>query len=58
MSDTLPHFRYGSRRVGALVLIAFGIFVIAVLQAGLRARSVQVHPEPAGDPAGELAWPG
>ena len=34
MSDTLPHFRYGSRRVGTLILIAFGIFVIAVLQAG------------------------
>jgi phospholipid/cholesterol/gamma-HCH transport system substrate-binding protein len=34
VSDTLPHFRYGSRRVGTLILIAFGIFVIAVLQAG------------------------
>lgn len=34
MSDTLPHFRYVSRRVGTLILIAFGIFVIAVLQAG------------------------
>ena len=35
MSDTLPRFRYASRRVGMLVLIAFGIFVIAVLQAGV-----------------------
>lgn len=33
MSDTLPQFRYTSRRVGALLLIAFGLFVIAVLQA-------------------------
>jgi phospholipid/cholesterol/gamma-HCH transport system substrate-binding protein len=35
MSDSLPRFRYASRRVGMLVLIAFGIFVIAVLQAGV-----------------------
>jgi phospholipid/cholesterol/gamma-HCH transport system substrate-binding protein len=35
MSDALPRFRYASRRVGALVLIAFAIFVIAVLQAGV-----------------------
>jgi len=35
MSDALPRFRYVSRRVGALVLIAFGIFVIALLQAGV-----------------------
>jgi phospholipid/cholesterol/gamma-HCH transport system substrate-binding protein len=35
MSDGLPHFRYVSRRVGALVLIAFGIFAIALLQAGV-----------------------
>jgi phospholipid/cholesterol/gamma-HCH transport system substrate-binding protein len=35
MSDSLPYFRYASRRVGALVLIAFAIFVVAVLQAGL-----------------------
>ena len=35
MSDALPHFRYVSRRVGALVLIAFGIFAIALLQAGV-----------------------
>jgi phospholipid/cholesterol/gamma-HCH transport system substrate-binding protein len=35
MSDALPRFRYVSRRVGALVLIAFAIFVIAVLQAGV-----------------------
>jgi phospholipid/cholesterol/gamma-HCH transport system substrate-binding protein len=35
MSDSLPYFRYASRRVGALVLIAFAIFVAAVLQAGL-----------------------
>jgi phospholipid/cholesterol/gamma-HCH transport system substrate-binding protein len=34
VSDTLPRFRYASRRVGALILIAFGIFVIAALQAG------------------------
>ena len=33
MSGTLPRFRYTSRRVGALLLIAFGLFVIAVLQA-------------------------
>jgi phospholipid/cholesterol/gamma-HCH transport system substrate-binding protein len=35
MSDALPHSRYVSRRVGALVLIAFGIFAIALLQAGV-----------------------
>src|SRR5918995_5347915 len=35
MSDGLPHFRYVSRRVGALVLIAFGTFVIALLEAGV-----------------------
>jgi phospholipid/cholesterol/gamma-HCH transport system substrate-binding protein len=35
MSDSLPYFRYASRRVGALMLIAFAIFVVAVLQAGL-----------------------
>jgi phospholipid/cholesterol/gamma-HCH transport system substrate-binding protein len=35
MSDALPRFRYVSRRVGALVLIAFGIFAIALLQAGV-----------------------
>ena len=35
MSDGLPQFRYVSRRVGALVLIAFGIFAIALLQAGV-----------------------
>jgi phospholipid/cholesterol/gamma-HCH transport system substrate-binding protein len=35
MSDGLPHFRYVSRRVGVLVLIAFGIFAIALLQAGV-----------------------
>ena len=35
MSDSLPYFRYASRRVGALVLVAFAIFVVAVLQAGL-----------------------
>ncbi|MGH6899208.1 MAG: MlaD family protein [Geminicoccaceae bacterium] len=35
MSDALPRFRYASRRVGTLVLIALGIFVIAVLQAGV-----------------------
>jgi phospholipid/cholesterol/gamma-HCH transport system substrate-binding protein len=34
VSDTLSHFRSESRRVGTLILIAFGIFVIAVLQAG------------------------
>ena len=33
MSDPLPRFRYASRRVGALILIALGIFVIAVLEA-------------------------
>jgi phospholipid/cholesterol/gamma-HCH transport system substrate-binding protein len=35
MSNVLPQFRYVSRRVGALVLIAFGIFAIALLQAGV-----------------------
>jgi phospholipid/cholesterol/gamma-HCH transport system substrate-binding protein len=35
MSDGLPRFRYVSRRVGALVMIAFGIFAIALLQAGV-----------------------
>jgi phospholipid/cholesterol/gamma-HCH transport system substrate-binding protein len=35
MSNALPQFRYVSRRVGALVLIAFGIFAIALLQAGV-----------------------
>ncbi|HSA82082.1 MAG TPA: MlaD family protein [Geminicoccaceae bacterium] len=33
MSDPQPHLRYASRRVGAFILIAFGLFVIAVLQA-------------------------
>ena len=33
MSETLPRFRYASRRVGALILIALGIFVLAVLEA-------------------------
>lgn len=35
MNDRLPRFRQVRRRVGALVLIAGGIFVIAVLQAGV-----------------------
>ena len=35
MTESLPYFRYASRRVGALVLIAFAIFVVAILQAGL-----------------------
>jgi phospholipid/cholesterol/gamma-HCH transport system substrate-binding protein len=35
MSDRLPRFRYVSRRVGTLILIALAIFVVAVLQAGV-----------------------
>ena len=35
MSKTLPRFRYASRRVGALILIALGIFVVAVVEAGV-----------------------
>ena len=35
MSETLPRFRYGSRRVGALILVALVIFVVAVLEAGV-----------------------
>ena len=35
MSDPLPYFRYANRRVGALVLIAFAIFTVAMLQAGV-----------------------
>jgi phospholipid/cholesterol/gamma-HCH transport system substrate-binding protein len=35
MSETLPRFRYASRRVGALILIGLGLFVIALLQAGV-----------------------
>jgi phospholipid/cholesterol/gamma-HCH transport system substrate-binding protein len=33
MNEQQPHLRYGSRRVGGFILIAFGVFVIAVLQA-------------------------
>jgi phospholipid/cholesterol/gamma-HCH transport system substrate-binding protein len=35
LSESLPRFRYASRRVGALILIALGIFVVAVLEAGV-----------------------
>ena len=35
MSETLPRFRYASRRVGTLILIGLGLFVIALLQAGV-----------------------
>jgi phospholipid/cholesterol/gamma-HCH transport system substrate-binding protein len=35
VSETLPGFRHASRRVGTLILIAFGLFVVAVLQAGV-----------------------
>jgi phospholipid/cholesterol/gamma-HCH transport system substrate-binding protein len=35
LSETLPRFRYASWRVGALILIALGIFVVAVLEAGV-----------------------
>ena len=32
MTDPLPQFRYASRRVGALLLAAFGLFAIALVQ--------------------------
>ena len=35
MNENLPRFRYASRRVGALILIGLGLFVIALLQAGV-----------------------
>jgi phospholipid/cholesterol/gamma-HCH transport system substrate-binding protein len=35
LSETSLRFRYASRRVGALILIALGIFVVAVVEAGV-----------------------
>jgi phospholipid/cholesterol/gamma-HCH transport system substrate-binding protein len=35
LSETPLRFRYASRRVGALILIALGIFVVAVVEAGV-----------------------
>jgi phospholipid/cholesterol/gamma-HCH transport system substrate-binding protein len=35
LSETPVRFRYASRRVGALILIALGIFVVAVVEAGV-----------------------
>jgi phospholipid/cholesterol/gamma-HCH transport system substrate-binding protein len=35
LNRNLPRFRYASWRVGTLVLIALGIFVVAVLEAGV-----------------------
>jgi phospholipid/cholesterol/gamma-HCH transport system substrate-binding protein len=34
VNESLPRFRYASRRVGTLILIALGVFVVAVLEAG------------------------
>jgi phospholipid/cholesterol/gamma-HCH transport system substrate-binding protein len=35
LSETPLRFRYASRQVGALILIALGIFVVAVVEAGV-----------------------
>jgi phospholipid/cholesterol/gamma-HCH transport system substrate-binding protein len=35
LNRNLPRFRYASWRVGTLILIALGIFVVAVLEAGV-----------------------
>lgn len=35
MSESLPRFRYANWRVGALILVALGIFVVAVLETGV-----------------------
>jgi phospholipid/cholesterol/gamma-HCH transport system substrate-binding protein len=35
LSETPPRFSYASRQVGALILIGLGIFVVAVVEAGV-----------------------
>lgn len=57
MKDALPRFRQVHRRVGALVLVAFAVFVLAILQAGVVRDWLRTTRElkvllPASGPAG------